>query len=428
MSAKLERTATPGIYRRGSRYVVIYRDPLGKQRKKAARTLAEARDVKARLAADITRGEYRPPVKVTFIEYAQEWIRTYGGRTGKGIRPATRRDYARYLGLDEAGEPLRKDGELVGAVAYFGRAHLVAISRSQLKAYAKHVADRGVSPSTVRLSLAPVKALLATALDEDLLRSNPAAGLVLALPREDVSDEEAVKALTEEELGRLLAEIPERWRLFFTLLAQTGLRIGEAVALRWKDVDLSRRYVHVRRRWYRGSFDSPKSKYGRRDVPISEPLARELELRWLMEENVEGLVFPSAAGTVLDSANLMRRVLKPAARRAGVPWAGFHTFRHTCATMLFRRGANPKQAQLWLGHHSAAFTSDVYVHLLPDDLPDGNLVGDLGMPGGATTEATSPTETEGNTVGGEEAESGSASPLVSSESDQGRSGEQLWIR
>ena len=62
--------------------------------------------------------------------------------------------------------------------------------------------------------------------------------------------------------------------------------------------------------------------------------------------------------------------MKPAAKRAGVPWVGFHTFRHTCATMLFRHGLNAKQAQMWLGHHSPAFTLATYVHLLPDDLPD----------------------------------------------------------
>jgi hypothetical protein len=51
-------------------------------------------------------------------------------------------------------------------------------------------------------------------------------------------------------------------------------------------------------------------------------------------------------------------------------WVGFHTFRHTCATMLFRKGLNAKQVQMWLGHNSPAFTLVTYVHLLPDDLPD----------------------------------------------------------
>jgi integrase len=86
------------------------------------------------------------------------------------------------------------------------------------------------------------------------------------------------------------------------------------------------------------------------------------------------LIFTTRAGTYLDPSNVAPRVLKPAAKRAGVPWAGFHaflhTFRHTCATMLFRHGANAKQVQHWLGHHSPGFTLATYVHLLPDDLPD----------------------------------------------------------
>ena len=78
-----------------------------------------------------------------------------------------------------------------------------------------------------------------------------------------------------------------------------------------------------------------------------------------------------------DSKHVAARVLKPAARRAGVPWAGFHTFRHTNATMLFRHGLNAKQVQMWLGHHSPAFTLATYVHLLADDLPDAAFLSDV---------------------------------------------------
>jgi hypothetical protein len=106
MSARLERTATPGIYKRGSRYVVTFRDPLGRQRKRSARTLAEARNLKAELTADVRRGEYRAQSKVTFAEYAPEWIGSYAGRTSRGVREATRDDYRKQLGLDEKGEPL----------------------------------------------------------------------------------------------------------------------------------------------------------------------------------------------------------------------------------------------------------------------------------------------------------------------------------
>ena len=127
--------------------------------------------------------------------------------------------------------------------------------------------------------------------------------------------------------------------------------------------------VLVRRRWYRGSFAAPKSRYGVRDVPITDGMARRL---WALRKEAcgldDGLVFPSATGTPIDAANLYRRVFTPAAKSAGVPWATFHTLRHTCATMLFRHGLDAKQVQGWLGHHAASFTMDVYVHLLPDDI------------------------------------------------------------
>jgi len=387
MSAKLERTATPGIYKRGRRYVVTFRDPYGKQRKRSARTLAEARDVKAQLTADVRRGEYRALAKVTFAVYAAEWIDSYAGRTSRGIREATRSDY-------------RKQVEQ--AIPFFRRMQLAAIEPSDIKRYAKHVADRGVAPNTVRLALAPVKALLATAVEDGVIRSNPSAGVRLGLTNH-VEDDRVT--LSEEELPRLLAEIPDGWRLFFEFLAQTGLRIGEPVALRWSDVDFDRRRIRVRRRYYRGTFASPKSKYGRRDVPISHKLAAELELRWMFEEDVDRLVCASTKGTVLEHSNLMGRVLKPAGRRAGVPWVTFHTFRHTCASMLFRRGLNAKQVQMWLGHHSPAFTLATYVHLLPDDLPDGDVW--------SNEVATEATESGRKAEASDGPETGSASTPVS---------------
>ena len=64
--------------------------------------------------------------------------------------------------------------------------------------------------------------------------------------------------------------------------------------------------------------------------------------------------------------NLSRRTLKPAAEEVGAPWAGFHTFRHTCASMLIADGRNVVQVQRWLGHHSPAFTLSTYAHLMDD--------------------------------------------------------------
>ena len=110
---RLAKTSTPGIFKRGSRYVVVFRDPQGKQRKRSARTLAEARELKATLTADVRRGEYRALSKVTFAEYAPEWIASYQGRTSRGIRPETLADYRADLGLDECGAHRERRGRLL---------------------------------------------------------------------------------------------------------------------------------------------------------------------------------------------------------------------------------------------------------------------------------------------------------------------------
>lgn len=162
------------------------------------------------------------------------------------------------------------------------------------------------------------------------------------------------------------------WWLFFVLLLELGLRIGEAVELRWRDVDLEAGTVRVRRGFYRGRVGPPKTKFGRRTLRLTEQARLALEqLQAQTGAGGDGLVLTNASGGRVDASNLMRDVLKPAAAAAGVgEWVGFHTFRHTCATLLFTKAKwNPKQVQLWLGHHSAAFTVDRYVHLLPADLP-----------------------------------------------------------
>ena len=79
-------------------------------------------------------------------------------------------------------------------------------------------------------------------------------------------------------------------------------------------------------------------------------------------------MFPAGNGAALSQPNLYRDALKAPREEADLPWVGFHTFRHTCASMLFAEGRNAVQVQRWLGHHSPAFTLATYVHLLDDDL------------------------------------------------------------
>ena len=88
-------------------------------------------------------------------------------------------------------------------------------------------------------------------------------------------------------------------------------------------------------------------------------------------------MFPTLTGTAMDDGNLRHRTLKPAAEEAGVGWAGFHTFRHTCASMLIADGRNIVQVSRWLGHHSPSFTLDVYAHLMDEGVGEALVLGGI---------------------------------------------------
>ncbi len=377
----LEKTKTPGVYKRGNRYVVTYRDPDGKGRKKAVGTLAEAKALKSAIATDIERGEYNDATQARFPDYARAWVKSYAGSTSKGITDDTRRDYETRLEQD--------------AIPLFRRLRLCDIDAAALDKLASRVASgplcrtchgRGFvdgvglcmkckgagrvdgpapSPATVRLALAPVKALLATAVQRRDLRMNPIAGYRTRheVRAKDDTEPERVKALSEAELRALLDAIDHvddsgRWRPFFEFLAQTGLRIGEAIEVRWGDVDLGKQTLRVTRRYYRGRVASPKSKYGRRSIRLSPAMCRDLWRRSAEERPADDdLVWTSELGKRVDPSNLVSRVLKPAARQAGVgDWLGCHTFQ-----AHLRDGLVPPRLERRSGA-AVAWSSQAVVH------------------------------------------------------------------
>lgn len=352
----LERTGTPGIFKRGGSYVVVFRDASGRQRKRAARTLAEARALKSSLTTDVRRGEYREQSRVTFADYWPEWIDNYSGRTSRGFRENTRAEYRRDLERE--------------AAPYFGRMRLGEIEPQHVKRWLSSLAARGLAQSTIRSTFAPVRAMLADAAEEGTIRHNPAAGV--RIPSNAKPPERKRRALTEDEVDRLRAALTcEADRVLVDFLLVTGLRISEAIALDLGDVDFGRCRVKVTKRYYRG-MDVPKSAYGRRRVPITPELARRL---WAMRKDRPQAseadpLFVSPRGARLEYANVYNRTVKPAMRKAGIPWGGTHRLRHTTGTHLVRNGASANQAQLWLGHHDPGFTARTYVHLDSDDLPD----------------------------------------------------------
>jgi integrase len=176
--------------------------------------------------------------------------------------------------------------------------------------------------------------------------------------------------LTRTQLTRLLAEIPDARAPLFAVLESTGLRISEAIALRWCDPDLDAEppRLRVRRAIVDGVVGAPKSRHGARSVPLADDLAAQLRALRPPDSADDDLVFPNRTGRPLTPNNLRNRVLGPAAQRAGVPGIGLHALRHTCASLLIEKGASPLRLQRWMGHHSAAYTLEVYGHLIDGEL------------------------------------------------------------
>lgn len=244
---------------------------------------------------------------------------------------------------------------------------LAEIEPSDLKRFVTKLAAQGLAPSTIRNALAPVRALLADANEDGLIRMNPAAGI--RIPTTTKKVEPRRKDLTDNEVERLLDKVPEEHRLLIELLLETGVRISEALAWEWRDFDGKR--LHVRRRSYRG-IDEPKSSYGKRPIPLTAAMARRL---WARRKETSfnqdtDPVFAGRDGGRLDSSNLYNRVFRPARDAARISYGGWHRLRHTTGTRLHARGARPDQVQRWLGHHDLAFTMRTYVHPDVNDLPD----------------------------------------------------------
>ncbi len=298
----------PGIFRKGERYLVQWRHK-GRQRARSFRTLSEATRFKGQTVA----GDTQPTSREPFKHYAQRWLTTYRGRTGRGLSDTTRETYA--------------DALTRLAVPYFGTARMDEIDAPMVRDYIAHLASKGLSPATVRRYLAPLRALLATAYEDGAIRTNPAAGV-----RVVVTDHRSSRRrrLTPEQTRALLSEMPASQADLAYFLAATGVRISEVLAARWGDLEQDRAGRPV--------LTIPKSKTpsGERILPLSpEPVRRLLRRRaespWAADTDP---IFPTDIGTPLEAHNYQRRVFRPAAERAGVPWATPHALRHGLASLM----------------------------------------------------------------------------------------------
>ncbi len=167
------------------------------------------------------------------------------------------------------------------------------------------------------------------------------------------------------EAAALIAALRSEDRALWGCTFYAGLRRGELRALLWNDVDLAGGLIRVERSMSsHGENGEPKSRAGRRVVPIVAALRDLLVEHKLVTRRETGLVFGSSATQPFTPTAVRKRALS-AWRRVGLEPIGLHECRHTFASLLIAAGVNAKAVTIYLGHASIQTTFDLYGHLMP---------------------------------------------------------------
>lgn len=257
----------------------------------------------------------------------------------------------------------------------FGATPLDRLRPSHVEGLILALREKGLSDSTVRQVYTVLRIALDGAVRDGLLARNPAA----QVRRPGVERREARHLPADGVAAVLRAAEGSRYHSALLLIAATGMRRGEAAALRWDAVDLDAGVLRVRSTVSRveGALvtSEPKTDRSRRTVPLSPSAVAmirrhrtaqlEDRLRAGNQWTDSGLVFTTEAGTAVDPRNLLR-ALEAAAKKAGVEDVGVHTLRHSAAVAWLENGVHIKAVADLLGHSSVAITGDVYGHTSDD--------------------------------------------------------------
>ena len=278
----------------------------------------------------------------TFAEAAEEWLRFIA--QDRERKPSTLRDYRSAL-----------NAHLLPA---FGERQLESITVEEIEAWRGTLG--GLSNRTKNKLLIQLHGIFRRAQRVYGLDANPLAR-VEKHPQRSSGD---IEVLEPEEVWALVrAAASELDGAVFLTAAFTGLRMGELLALRWRDVDFTGSVIRVRSSWAGGQLTTPKS--GKvRSVPMAPDVATALSrlgdrLDWTGDDD---LVFASETGEYLSDSALRVRY-KAALQRANLRNLRFHDLRHTFGTRMIAK-ADVRRVQEWMGHADIQTTMK-YLHYAP---------------------------------------------------------------
>lgn len=303
----------------------------------------------AELLRPINLGRQKPRMMLTFEDFAKEqWEPKVLGLFKLSSQVGYRPLLSKHL------------------LPYFGDYALSEILPAQIQGFLTEKAKTGISWHTVRNLRNLLSRILRTAVEWGYLEENPAAKV--KLPPKPLQS--PAQFLLPQQVRQLVAETPEPYRSMALLAVLTGLRRGELFALRWGAIDLDKGVLEVRESVYNGHFSTPKTHSSVRRIPLSSPAVELFRNRKVqaVQAGPEEIVFATRKGTPLRPENILKRAIHPACDRLGMPRVGWHTFRHTHATLLNELGESAKTAQAILGHSNIQTTLQVYTHAVPESV------------------------------------------------------------
>ncbi len=300
----------------------------------------------------------------TLAVYAALWLETY-------IKPPMRSagTYTKYRGL--------LDNHLLPAL---GRKRLESFRRATIRdaLLAIYNSPGQPSQSLIEVMIAVLSGIFAMAVDSELIAANPVTdiGRSLRLPRQ-MKKEFApfTGAEAEAVLAALEQHYPASYPLFLTLF-MTGMRLGEAIALRWDDISFKGRRIKVQRTATHQVVHLTTKTHAARMVDMSHGL--QVVLLQLKKEAAPGALYCFEQGGQLPAQRSMLRWFSKAQALAGVSRRRIHDIRHTYASRLLSAGESPVYVSRQLGHKNFQITVDTYTKWIPT--ADGRPVNLLDRP------------------------------------------------
>lgn len=319
----------------------------GKWQTKDFPTKAEALDFKARMTADLQRGEYTNPHagKILLKDVYSKWLQTTGQMKPKTVKDA---------------ESLWR----CFVEPTFGNRKIASISRSEVKEWASKgisITGKQASASRIRKAGFLLSNLMQFAIEQEYISKSPLGRMKGIIPKLD--EVPNYQILTPQELVRLADEAGE-YRLAILVAGLLGLRWGELVALMPEDFDFKKKEITISKTMSEvsGKFFLTTTKNGKsRPAPIPDSLQTDL-IRQVMSTPAGSPVFHSSKGKYLRSSNFSRRVFKPALAAAGLPDMRVHDLRHTTVSNLLASGANLISVSKLVGHSKVSTTINIYGH------------------------------------------------------------------